>query len=243
MVHFKTISRITFFLLLFLFLSSCNKDSKEKIGVKIRAYYAHTNIPIAGLKWKIVEYYSKKKIIDVDLESQNKPTGWVLEGQTNPSLDFQIIEFYPKKKSGYTYRFDLNYSSLEGYAGINYELISVNSGLISREYLSETNTQNLRFLPYLQVSFNWRNINCIDANDKFKYKIVNLDEIPENVIDSYTWIESLSLQGCANIVGSNQTKLGGHYLIKWSATRGGITENGQDTFLLDLNNEILNIEW
>lgn len=83
----------------------------------------------------------------------------------------------------------------------------------------------------MNVSFHFKNLNCFDSNDQFKYKFLNIDDSGSLNWNS-PWLEGPQLNGCVDLAGNYVARNGGRYVFLWEATRGGVFETGIDTFLV-----------
>ncbi|MDX2359786.1 MAG: hypothetical protein QNK23_03190 [Crocinitomicaceae bacterium] len=222
-----------------LLLTACSKDSKDPIYVNISAVMAHDGVPISGICWNIVETKSEG-LIGGDIN----PTGWELGGTTD-NAGISVIEFYPKKDFDYQYEIYFDYSNMNVPVG-NYDIVNGPTSLAHVNH-SSTNNFEIRVLPIMPVQINFENINCHDSNDTFKYKKYNLsanNNISQNQIDNWPWLEGPSLNGCVNFIGTAQDRDAGYYVFQWEATRNGITEQDTDTFYVAPSvNNLIEMLW
>nr|WP_294861678.1 hypothetical protein [uncultured Fluviicola sp.] len=232
--------RLLLFVLLGFLLFSCKKlDKKHPIEFTIKAHIPYSDEPIAGVKYTIKEYRSKKggKLGEIEY------TDFELEGSTDANGDARI-SFAPKKNLDYMYRIDFDYSNIQfaNYSG-SYSLINAPSyDLINR---NDQRDYEIRALPLIQIQWNFKNLSCFDANDTFKYKSFNLDELPNyNFNNGDPWIEGSSLNDCVDLTGDYLQRLSGHYVFKWEATRGGLITTGIDTFFVSPGGiDYVNMYW
>ena len=222
--------RLLFFLPLFsLFVfPSCKKlDKKNPIEFRIKAHIPYTDEPISGVKYTIREYRSKKELILGGIEY----TDFKLEGYTNANGE-AVISFPPKKNMNYRYDITFDYSNLQfaNYSG-SYSLVRVPTYVpLSRK---DQQDFEIRVLPLMQVQWNFKNLSCFDANDTFKYKQYNLDELPNYSFNNGDpWLEGPTLNGCVDLTGAYFQRLAGRYVFKWEAVRGGVLTTGIDTFFV-----------
>ncbi len=229
-----------FHCLLLVSVLSCKKlDKKNPIEFKIKAHIPYNDEPISGVKYTIREYRSKKELILSDIEY----TDFKLEGYTNASGE-AVISFLPKKNMNYRYDITFDYSNLQfaSYSG-SYSLIRVPTYVP----LSRNDQQDfeIRALPLMQVQWNFKNLSCFDANDTFKYKQYNLDELPNYSFNNGDpWQEGPTLNGCVDLTGNYLQRLAGRYVFKWEATRGGVLTTGIDTFFVSPGGtDYINMYW
>ncbi len=225
--------RLLFLLLSFTLLVSfysCKRlDKKNPIQFTIQAHIPYSNEPIAGVKYTISEYRSKKfsKTLG-DIEY----TDFKLEGVTDAG-GWAKIDFFPKKNLDYMYRIDFDYSNIQfvSYSG-SYSLINAPSyDLITRQDYQED--YEIRVLPLMQMRWNFKNLSCFDSDDTFKYKSFNLDEFPNYTFNNADpWQEGPTLNGCVDLTGDYLQRLAGRYVFKWEAVRGGVLSAGIDTFFV-----------
>nr|WP_294861679.1 hypothetical protein [uncultured Fluviicola sp.] len=219
--------RLLLFVLLGFLLFSCKKlDKKHPIEFTIKAHIPYSDEPIAGVKYTIKEYRSKKggKLGEIEY------TDFTLEGSTDANGDARIY-FAPKKNLDYMYRIDFDYSNIHfaNFAG-SYSLINAPSyDLINRQ--GQRNYE-IRALPICGVHYKIENVNCFDANDKMRYKVYHLEEAPNETFETiYTW--SNYFDGC-EVFGEyiNNTSLSGHQIYQIEVTRNNVVTTYTDTFFL-----------
>ncbi|TSJ46426.1 hypothetical protein [Fluviicola chungangensis] len=221
-------------------VSACKKlDKKNPIEFKIKAHIPYNDEPISGVKYTIREYRSKKELILSDIEY----TDFKLEGYTNANGE-AVISFPPKKNMNYRYDITFDYSQMQ-FANYSesYSLIRPPTYFpLSRK---DQKDFEIRALPLMQVQWNFKNLSCFDANDTFKYKQYNLDELPNYSFNNGDpWQEGPTLNGCVDITGNYLQRLAGRYVFKWEATRGGILTTGIDTFFVSPGGtDYINMYW
>ena len=230
-----------FLLCLSMVLFSCKKeDKKNPISFTIKSTIPYDGTPIPGVKYTVREY---KGGLD-GIFSEPNYTDWEITGVTDASGLAQV-NFKPKKNTKYQYEIVFDYSGIQLPAGIN-DVQLVNAP--SYDYIPKDGYQkeyDIRVLPYLDVTINFKNMNCIDNNDVFRYRQFNKDEKPYYSFQQITnWLEGPELNGCVNLNGSPYSRLAGHYLFQWEAIRGGVLTTGIDTFFVapGVNNQI-NMFW
>lgn len=228
---------IAFILISLFVFSGCKKLSKSPIEFTIIAVMPHDGSPVKGIKWSVVESKS------VGFTGKTEETDFELSGETDAS-GISVISFYPKKKLDYQYNIYFDYSDMNVPTG-DYLIAS---GPTSFAYLSrnEKNDFSIRILPKMEINIQYKNLNCYDFNDTFKYKVFNSDErqnLTQSQIDGATWIAPPQLQGCTDY-SSSFIKAAGHHIYFWEATRNGITETGIDTFYVAPGvNNVINMHW
>lgn len=228
MCYKKSIGRAVIIFGVLISVFSCKKlDKKNPIEFTIKAHIPYSGEPISGVKYTIKEYRSKKggKIGEIEY------TDFELEGVTNAN-GMAEISFFPKKNLDYMYRIYFDYSNIQfaNYSG-SYSLINAPSyDLMTR---NDQRDYEIRALPLMQMRWNFKNLSCFDANDTFKYKQYNLDELPNYSFNNGDpWMEGPTLNGCVDLTGDYLQRLAGKYVFKWEAIRGGVLTTGIDTFFV-----------
>ena len=224
----KHISRIIIVLGLLTSFSSCKKLDKENpIEFKIKAHIPYSDEPISGVKYTIREYKSKKEFISL---GEIEYTDFILEGTTDANGN-AAISFAPKKNMKYRYDITFDYSSLHfaSYSG-NYSLIKAPNYVP----LSRNGQQDfeIRALPKCSMHFKVENVNCLDGNDKMRFKTFNYDEFPSKSFETiYVWGDYFN--GCGSFVDyTNNDVLSGHQIYQIEVTRNNIVTTHIDTFFL-----------
>lgn len=232
----KHIHRAVIILSLLVSLSSCKRlDKKNPIEFTIQAHIPYSNEPIAGVKYTISEYRSKKfskKLGEIEY------TDFKLEGVTDAS-GWAKISYFPKKNLDYMYRIDFDYSNIQfaSYSG-SYSLINAPSyDLVTRDNQED---YEIRALPLCNIHFKIENMNCFDANDKMRFKTFNMDEFP-NQSFQYINVWSNDFTDCAvNLENTSNDMLSGRKLYQIEVTRNGQVTTYIDTFFLQpgITNEV-----
>ncbi len=221
-------------------LFSCKKEAKDPVYVSMRAVQAHSDTPVEGIKWTIQEFKGTGAIVSWNVE----PTDFKLTGQTDAN-GISIIELHPKKDKDYSYSISFDYTTMKVPSG-DYSIV-FGPTTFANLVRESPNHYEIRILPKMDVQFNFKNENCFDSNDTFRYKSFNIDEQPnlnQNQINSTPWLEGTSLNGCVDFVGPFATRLAGHYVFYWEATRNGILETGIDTFYVSPGvNDLIEMHW
>lgn len=231
----KYIHRILITLGLFLLVFSCKKlDKDNPIEFKIKAHIPYSDEPISGVKYTIREYRSKKELILSDIEY----TDFILEGVTDANGNANI-SFAPKKNMKYHYDITFDYSNLQfaSYSG-SYSLIKVpNYVPLSR---NDQPDFEIRALPKCGMHFKVENANCLDQNDKMRFKTFNCDEFPSKTFETiYVWGDYFN--GCGSFVDyTNNDILSGHHIYQIEVTRNNVVTTYIDTFFLqpEIVNEV-----
>ena len=206
--------------------SSCDKHNQDYYAVRVECFIPYSNTPVKGLKYTIYEMKYKDKLIGFgDLYK----TGWTLNGLVDADGETETRFTREYKEEGmYTGIFD--YSDLDLPAG-DYDIIGGNPGFD----LDQDHTEIIRMkvLPKMTITSHFKNINCVDVNDKFKYKTLNIDELLTDYYnwDNHPWGDYPAYYGCADLTFTSQQHAG-RYVIQWEAVRGGVTTTGIDTFLV-----------
>ena len=231
----KYINRTVIILGLLLSFSSCKKlDKDNPIEFKVKAHIPYSGEPISGVKYTIREYRSKQELILSDIEY----TDFVVEGTTDASGNASI-SFAPKKNMKYRYDITFDYSDIHfaNYSGI-YSLIRPPNYVP----LSRNDQQNfeIRALPKCGMHFKVENVNCLDGNDKMRFKTFNLDEFPAKTFENiYVWGNYFN--GCGSFVDhTNNDVLSGHHVYQIEVTRNNQVTTYIDTFFLQpgITNEV-----
>ena len=227
---------IAFILISLFVFSGCKKLSNNPIKVVVSALMPHDSSPVPGVKWKIKESKS------IGFSGKTEETDFELSGETDAS-GISVVTFYPRKNNRYDYNIYFDYSEMNLPTG-DYVIAS---GPTSFAYLyNSVNVYSIRILPKMEINIQYKNLNCYDFNDTFKYKVFNSDErqnLTQSQIDGATWIAPPQLQGCTDY-SSSFIKAAGHHVYFWEATRNGITETGIDTFYVAPGvNNVINMHW
>ena len=206
--------------------SSCDKHNQDYYAVRVECFIPYSNTPVKGLKYTIYETRDKKKWIGVG-SSYN--TGWTLNGFVDDDgITETLFTRDNLPNSYYTGIFD--YSGLDLPPG-NYDII----GSVPGFDLDENHTEIIRMkvLPKMTINLNYKNVNCVDANDVFRFKSKNIDELITDYYnwDNIDWSESNETHGCVNLSYVTQRNAG-RYVFIWEAVRGGVTTSGIDTFFV-----------
>jgi hypothetical protein len=222
---------------LLLLLTACEKKQNDYYFVRVITQVPYNKKPITGLKYKVVEYAYKKKINPFKF-GEDVPTEWQQEGVSNKNGVAEIKFSRPNnKKNSYGLSFD--YSNMVcPYPEC--EIVNANPGAGISKNQASIIYQNV--LPILNITTNFKNVNCTGSSDSFRFKIKNIDDFGSLNWD-FPWSESPIYQGCCNVSYTNYKK-GGRYVIRWEAERGGVFESGIDTFLVspEVSNTI-NMFW
>ncbi len=218
-----------------LFLFSCKKEAKEPIQITMHAILAHNNQAVQGIKWHISE--SKGGGIG----SNQEVTDWELNGETDAN-GISVIEFYPLKNKKYYYDISFDYSSMDVPGG-EYSVVHGPTSF-ARLIRENSNDYEIRILPKMDVQVHYKNVNCYDANDDFRYKVANVDESIYHNFNSQPWSDPQVLEGCVDYPNGGGQRLAGHYVYVWEATRNGIIETGIDTFYVSPDgNNLIEMFW
>lgn len=217
--------RLLLFVLLGFLLFSCKKlDKKHPIEFTIKAHIPYSDEPIAGVKYTIKEYRSKKggKLGEIEY------TDFTLEGSTDANGDARIY-FAPKKNLDYMYRIYFDYSDIHfaNYSG-SYSLINAPSfDLINR---NNQRDYNIKALPLMQINYKLENVNCLGSADSMRIILRNYDEEYHLDFNYETW--SPYAIGCYS--NSHQIDLGlaGRYMYKIQIIRNGLLTEYIDTILI-----------
>lgn len=218
---------------------SCKKQ-KWHTFVNINAKMAHNNAPVSGINWTLIESKIKSSGF---LTSTFEPTGWELSGETD-AAGLSADKFHARKNSKYHYEIYFDYSDMDVPEG-TYDIVEgpPTFDIIS---LQKDNAYDIRILPNMSLNFHYKNTNCFDSNDTFRYKSYNSDEIlfvNQGQIDTWPWTESTVFNGCADY-SSSGNKLAGQYIYIWEATRNGIITSGIDTFYVEPGgNNLIEMFW
>lgn len=213
--------------LLLLFTISCKKlDKKNPIEFTIKAHIPYSGEPISGVKYTIREYKHKQELVFGDKEY----TDFTVEGTTDAS-GLAIISFLPKKNMNFRYDITFDYSNIQFQNNPgSYSLIGAPTyNIITRK--DQPNFE-IRALPHCEMHFKIENVNCLDANDKMRYKVFNLDEFPNQSFE-FVNIWSNDFLGCGlfgEIVGNNI--LSGRQIYQIEVTRNDVVTTYIDTFFL-----------
>lgn len=229
---------VIFLLFCIPFISGCRKDKRNPIRFKVNAHVPYSGEPIPNVKWVIREV---KRVYQGGYSTENRATGWKIEGETDIN-GRSTVEFYPKKNTKYSYFVKFDYSEMDIPFG-DYKLTKGNpSGSLNRN-ASLGNDFEVRVLPRLLVQKNFLNTNCFNASDIFRYKMLNIDERPQDNIEHQSWKELSIFSGCVDY--SNESiQLGGRYVYHWEALRNEITETGTDTFFVAPGvNSVISMHW
>lgn len=210
--------------LLMLFLVfACEKQQMRYYSLRVKCYIPYNNTPIKGLKYTIKEYEFKKPLFGF---GETKATGWELYG-TSGNDGIAETKFSRKW-------FNKSYSAVYDFSQVQCpypecEIVAANPstqlGAGDPEYIE------FKVLPVMFVNFHFKNENCVNSSDQFKYKFLNIDDYGSLTWD-FPWLEGPQLNGCVDLIGNSVKRNGGRYVFKWEATRGGIFESGIDTFLV-----------
>jgi hypothetical protein len=245
----KIDGRIVTFLFLLLFSSSCKKMGEEKYGVKIKIVYPHLNVGVDGVKYEILEVKNKFSWAgDYFQKFENRV---VKSGTLENSTDFQIIEFMGKKNEGkYDYYINFEYTNLKENDQVYSTKVGLGGGMLAHAYCTEDNTYELYVLSQVKnLTINYRNANCFDNNDSFKFRDAILERVKfierKNEVDFnlLAWINNPNFQGCTNYNSDNPESYAGTWIIQWEAIRNGITTTDIDTFLIKEDNQIIELVW
>ena len=208
------------------FLYSCDKYNQDYYAVRVECFIPYSKTPVKGLKYTINETKKKYKLFG-DYETYK--TGWTLQGKVGNDGIAETMFTRDNRSRGY-YGGTFDYSEIELPPG-EYDFV----GEVPSFILDENHTEIIRiyFLPRMNVVFHYKNLNCIDVNDSFKSKTINIDEYPKGFYswENIPWTAALVTQGCADYSSSVYTN-SGRYVIQWEAERGGMTTSGIDTFLV-----------
>ena len=206
--------------------SSCDKHNQDYYAVRVECFIPYSNTPVKGLKYTIYETRDKKKWIGVGSSYQ---TGWTLNGLVDADgITETMFTRDNLPNSYYTGIFD--YSGLDLPQG-DYTIIGGNPGFDLDE--NHTEVIRMKILPKITIVSHFKNVNCVDSNDKFKFKMLNIDELPTEYYDlnNNPWSDYSAYYGCADLNFTSQQN-SGRYVIQWEAVRGGVTTTGIDTFLV-----------
>jgi len=238
MVHRKIKYKIiNYTVLCTLVLFSCKKEAKDPIYVSMNAILAHNNQPVSGIKWSITEAKGGGTGSDQELTDRE------MNGETDAN-GISVFEFHPLKNKKYYYDISFDYSKMNIPAG-DYSIVHGPTSF-ARLVREHSNDYEIRILPKMVIYFHYKNTNCFDGMDKFKFKSFNYDERPNTRqvdVDSWPWNESSLNNGCvdSNLSG---TALAGHYIYFWEATRNGVVDTGIDTFYVSPDgNNLIELFW
>ena len=223
-----TTMRLLLFVSFGFLISSCKKlDKDNPIKFKVKAHIPYSDEPISGVKYTIREYKSKTELTSFgDIEY----TDFILEGTTDANGN-AVISFAPKKNMKYRYDITFDYSSLHfaSYSG-SYSLIKApNYVPLSR---NDQRDFEIRVLPKCGMHFKVENVNCLDGNDKMRFKTFNYDEFPTKSFETiYVWGDYFN--GCGSFVDyTNNDVLSGHQIYQIEVTRNNLVTTYIDTFFL-----------
>ncbi|MFT5580774.1 MAG: hypothetical protein ACI9G9_000011 [Psychromonas sp.] len=227
------------FILVGITLSCKRIDKKNPITFKVEAHIPYNDEPIAKVKYVIREGKSNKS----DYLGSLDYTDFIIEGETDVN-GLVNISFFPKKNMKYSYDMTFDYEGIEfkNYVG-SYSIINPpNYVILTRDSQGD---YKIRVLPNMPVQINFKNENCFDENDVFRYKTYNLDEAPNYLFsDNTPWLEGPALNGCVDKVGDYIDRKAGRHVFKWEATRNGVFETSIDTFLVSPGmNDRINVNW
>jgi hypothetical protein len=217
-------------MLALLFISGCKKlKTNDPFIYSITATMPHDGTPVPNAKFRIVEYKYKtrfgKNVGDAE------PTGWEINGATD-SQGKASGEFMGEKKTNYYYQIFFDYSAIVLPSGItDVSIKGPQFDQLSRSGLSE-NTYNIIVLPYTSSHFKVENVNCLDANDKMRFKVFNYDEQPNQAFQYMPW--GPYFDGCGLHVDYNSDHtLAGHQVFQIEVVRNGVLDTTYiDTFNL-----------
>ncbi len=208
-----------------LLLFSCKKGGNDTYNIKISAILAHNNVPIEKIKWVIVE------------SETNTPA---IQGYTNSDGKSEID--FPAQK-GVSYWMYIYYDEMIVPPG-NYKVVQGPDNLFG--LIQDGNNIEIRILPYMDINVHYKNYNCFDNGDTFKYKNFNVDEyrnFTQGQVETMPWGESSLLNGCSDFNTSGDVLAGRHIYI-WEATRNNITTTGVDTFYVEPGgNNLIEMFW
>lgn len=226
MVHRKIIAALGLLLL----LSACKKNIAT---VQISVTMAHTNTPIGGSMYRLVELKSKG-IGGFDIEE----TGYGVSGIVGPDGKASF-SLKTKASNGYDMYFD--HSTMNVPSG-DYKIVQGPNDFAGNINENGENVYDIRVLPKMDVIVHHKNVNCYDGTDQLKFKTFNYDERPNTTqvdIDSWPWTYN---QGCTDIWGGHW--LAGHYIYMWEANKNGIVTTGIDTFYVSPDgNNLIELFW
>jgi len=229
-------------MLALLLFTGCNKlKTKDHMIFSIAAVMPHDGTPVAGVRYRIVEYKYKAKF--GKMLGEPSPTGWELHGLTD-NYGKASGNFKGVIKINYEYRIYFDYTNMVLPAEISDYIIKGPEYDILRRSAPQDNFYTIGIIPYMPVQFKFMNAACVDHNDIFRYKSKNIEDKPYSNFDAYPWLEGPTLNGCVNLEGDYLNRLAGHYVFKWEAIRGDVLSEGMDTFYVSPGgNAIVNMEW
>jgi len=230
-------------MLALLLFTGCNKlNTKDHMIFGVTAVMPHDGTPVAGVRYRIVEYKYKTRF--GKMLGEPSPTGWELHGLTDNYGKASGV-FKGVIKINYEYRIFFDYTHMLLPSGMSDYVVKGPEYDILQRSAPTDNRYKITILPYMPVRFNFKNTACIDVNDTFKYKFVNIDENPYSIFYENTpWFEGPELNGCVDLTGNYANRLAGHYVFKWRAIRDEVLIEGLDTFLVAPNiNDNVYIEW
>jgi hypothetical protein len=225
----RSIIWMTGLLLMALSFPSCKKlKTKDPIVFSITAVMPHDGSPVAGVKYKIVEYKYKTKFGKV--VGDQTPTGWELTGFTD-SQGKASGSFKGVLKTNYSYTIYFDYNGLVLPSGITEFAVKGPEYDILNRSSPEDNNYEVRVLPFTSMHFKVENVNCFDGNDKMRFKARNIDENPYDGFEQAPY--GLYFNGCGSHTDyMNNHILAGHQVYQIEVTRNGITSTDIDTFNL-----------
>jgi hypothetical protein len=216
-------------MLALLFFAGCNKlKTKDPMIFNITALMPYNNTPVAGVRYRIVE--SKYKTRFGKMVGQPTPTGWELEGVTD-SQGKASGNFKGVLKVNYSYTIYFDYTAMELPAGINDYKVDGPEYAILQRSSPESNSYDVRILPYTSFHFKVENVNCFDANDQMRFKVYNFDEQPTQSFEYIPWGNYFN--GCGlhvDYIGDHLVT--GRQVYQIEVIRNGNTNTYIDTFNL-----------
>ncbi|MBI2259633.1 MAG: hypothetical protein HYU67_12155 [Flavobacteriia bacterium] len=241
-MHFtKIIYRIGILICFLFLLSTCKKQNL--FGVKIKAVKSPFGEGIEGIAYKIIEIKEKFSLNSDLFGGNNLKYKTIKFGILEKSSDYQIIPFYGLNRGKYTYMIQFDFSALpDEYS--NYKS-SLGGAMLDEAFCNETNTFEIYFQKEIKnLILHYKNMNCFDENDEFKYKQISLmDKNEFKDLNTLTWTVSQNLQGCADYSTPPGLSKSGISVFQWEAKKNNIITSDIDTFYNFKDSLILEIFW
>ncbi len=222
--------RLVFFILLpssfLLVFSSCKRiDKKKPIKFTIQAHIPYSGEPISGVKYRIIEYRSKKfsmKLNDIEY------TDFKMEGVTDAG-GWARISLIPKKNLDYRYMIDFDYSNIQ-FPSFSGDYTLINEPHFDMMTRNNQRSYTIRALPLMQVNYKLENINCSGPSDSMRIILRNYDEEYYLNFNYETW--SPYATGCYSNSHQIEQGLAGRYVYKMQVIRNGNLTETIDTILI-----------
>jgi hypothetical protein len=180
--------KITYALILFLagsFLLSCRKKlSKEDTTVEWVVVNPVTNTPYVGVAVQLFLESKHNSSIQSEL---------IFEGKTdNQGRCVTVFNSYVHSNHWYSSKVNLNWLGMEGVHYWIRKQPDVSSYSIQKD---KTNVLRYEILPYAEVVWHIKNMNCQGANDTMKYRF---QELFTSTYGWTEWIQNEHTIGCTN---------------------------------------------